>query len=280
MSPAHREFAADRIIVMSAPNGARLSAADHPALPLTPAQLADCAQSLLNESVAVLHLHVRDTDGGHTLDVGAYRAAIEAIAARIGDGLIVQATTEAVGRYDAAAQMAVVRELRPEAVSLSLRELCPDKAAEKPAAEFFAWLRAEKIWPQYILYSPQDVARFERLRRAGAFAEERPFCLFVLGRYASQRTGDIADLHAMLAAAAAGEFPWAVCCFGPQENVAMRAAADQGGHVRIGFENNLRLADGSMAADNAALIAQFTRSLSGRRPATADEIRQTFIAGE
>jgi uncharacterized protein (DUF849 family) len=72
-----------------------------------------------------------------------------------------------------------------------------------------------------------------------------------------------------------------VCCFGPRENEAARNALEKGGHVRLGFENNLRLADGSHAPDNAALIAQFTATLGGskRQPATADEVREEFIGG-
>ena len=174
--------------------------------------------------------------------------------------------------------MAVVRDLKPEAVSLALRELCPDDAAERDAGDFFAWLVAERVWPQYILYSADDVRRFDALRRKGLFADDRPFCLFVLGRYAEGLVGDVSELHEMLAAADCSEFPWAVCCFGPNENSAMLVAASQGGHVRIGFENNLQLADGTLAEDNAALIDQFTAGLTTRRPATADEIRQIFFS--
>jgi uncharacterized protein (DUF849 family) len=59
----------------------------------------------------------------------------------------------------------------------------------------------------------------------------------------------------------------------------MLAAYAEGGHVRIGFENNLVLVDGSPAADNAALVAQFTAAIerSARRPATADEVREIFM---
>jgi uncharacterized protein (DUF849 family) len=100
--------------------------------------------------------------------------------------------------------------------------------------------------------------------------------LFVLGSYASATPGRVEDLDRLLAAADASRFPWAVCCFGPNEHAVMQAALGRGGHVRIGFENNLVLADGSEAADNAALIRQFTATLAkhSRRPAAAAEIRQ------
>jgi uncharacterized protein (DUF849 family) len=160
MSGDFEAFARERVIIISAPNGARRSRADHPALPLTAADLADTAVTLRDAGVSVLHLHVRDREGGHTLDPGRYREALVAIRERIGDELILQVTTEAVGKYSSAEQMAVVRELRPEAVSLALREIIPDDAHEARAAGFFAWLSEARIWPQYILYSEDDVRRF------------------------------------------------------------------------------------------------------------------------
>jgi uncharacterized protein (DUF849 family) len=279
MRNRHQQFAAGRVMVMAAPNGARRTHADHPALPVTADELADCATSLLDAGVSVLHLHVRDTEGRHTLASDAYRSAIRRISRRTANALILQVTTEAVGRYTREEQMSLVRELRPEAASLALRELCPDDDAEQAAARFFAWLVAERIWPQYILYSVEDVRRFERMRRRGVFAEEHPSCLLVLGRYADQQPGDPAELDVLLSSADRECVPWSVCCFGPREQQAMLEALGKGGHVRIGFENNLLLADGSPAADNASLVKQFIAATeeSPRRPASADEVRDAFI---
>lgn len=278
MTDSDQPASAPFLALIAAPNGARRGPGDQPAVPITPAELALCAEALLAEDVSVFHLHVRNAAGEHSLAPAFYREAIAAIRARVGDRLVIQATTEAVGRYTRQEQMAAVRELRPEAVSLSLRELCPDEAAEAEAATFFAWCRRESIWPQYILYSPDDLSRFEQLRRRGLFAEERPSCLFVAGRYAEQLTGTADELDAFLAAADCSQFPWAACCFGRHENAVMLAAAAAGGHVRLGFENNTVLCDGTPARDNAELFAQFRKSARhlGRRPATADEIRSQW----
>ncbi len=280
MSLPHLDFAAGRVMIMAAPNGARRGKEDHPRLPMTPAELADCAAALVDAGAAVLHLHVRDEAGQHTLDVGAYRAAIEAVRARVGDALILQVTTEAVGRYRPDEQMNLVRELRPEAVSLALRELCPDVDFESDVARFFGWVASEAIWPQYILYDADDLRRFDVLRKRGVLADERPHCLFVLGRYAAGLQGDPAELDALLQAADCTQFPWSVCCFGRSEQAAALAALEAGGHVRLGFENNLHLADGSVASDNAALIEQFVAAstASPRRPASADEVRDRLLA--
>ena len=266
---------------MSAPNGARRIKSDHAAVPITPDEIAACAESLREEGVSVLHLHVRDQHAAHTLDAGRYREAINAIRGRVGDDLIVQVTTEAVGKYSAPEQMSLVKTLRPEAVSLALRELCPTKEDESTAAEFFAWLQREKIWPQYILYTPNEVARFDDMRKRGVFSDPNPFCLFVLGRYTEKLQGNVDELHKMMGATDCREFPWAVCCFGRAERDAAVTAAENGGHVRIGFENNLLRADGTVASDNAQLVIDFFRARKDldREPATADDIRNSQVWG-
>lgn len=45
-----------------------------------------------------------------------------------------------------------------------------------------------------------------------------------------------------------------VCAFGNQEREIMRQAIKLGGHCRVGFENNLCLAEGSLAPNNAVLV--------------------------
>ena len=152
------------LVIMVAPNGARRTKADHPRLPITPAEIADEAVRCAEAGASVLHVHVRSDDGRHTLDAELYRAAIDAVRQRLGERMVIQVTTEAVGRYGPAEQMAMVRELRPEAVSLALAELIPDEGASSEVAAFLDWLKHERIAPQYILYAPDEVVRFHDLR--------------------------------------------------------------------------------------------------------------------
>lgn len=272
----HVAFAESRVILMAAPNGARRMPADHPAIPLTPAELAACAVSLCKQQVAVFHLHVRDGEGRHSLDAGTYRHAIAAIRKAVGDDMIVQVTTEAASRYRPDEQMQLVRDLQPEAVSLALREICADDAAVDEAAGFFDGMRNAGTWPQIILYDANDVARFDGLRRDGVFADAHPHVLFVLGRYSANLAGEPEELQAFLDAADCTQFPWGVCCFGSREHDAALLAMKHGGHVRLGFENNLQLPDGQVADSNAALFEQLHASISGhvRRPASAAEVRR------
>jgi len=278
-NPAYRDFASSRVVITSAPNGARRMPGKGISLPVTAGELAACAQSLLEQSVSVLHLHVRDDRMQHALDAGLYRAATDEIGRSVGTEMIVQITTESAGLFGRRQQMQVVRDVRPEAVSLALREICPDDTCLADAHAFFEWLAAERVWPQYILYSADDLQRFDRLRRDGVFVDDHPFALLVLGRYDDGLQGRPADLDSMLDTVDCSEFPWAVCCFGGEENAVALLADERGGHVRIGFENNVLLPDGSEARDNAALIEAFhrSRSASSRRPATAEEIRSNWL---
>lgn len=257
-------------IIAVAPNGARKTKADHPNLAITPAELASEAARCAEAGATLLHLHVRDSTERHTIDPDAYRAAIAAIRAETGDRLILQVTTEAVGRYAAAEQIAAMQALAPEAVSLAIRELVPDAAHEPQAARFFAWLARERILVQYILYTPEEIARFHDLRRRGVVPGERVCVLYALGRYAARGVAEPADLLPYLAARGeADESIWFICAFGPSEGAAALAAAALGGHARVGFENNTILANGAVAPSTAALAAQLRDAapLAGRRVA-------------
>lgn len=261
------------LVIAAAPNGARRTKADHPAIPLTAGEIAREAARCREAGAALLHLHVRDGAGRHSLDPGLYRAAMAAVRREAGPDLLVQATTEAVGLYGPAAQMAAMRDLRPPAFSAALRELIPDRAAEVEAARFFAEQAAAGTLVQHILYDPADLQRFEDLATRGVIPDSGCSVLFVLGRYAPGQRSTPQDLLPFLATATARRCPWMVCAFGPLEAACAAAAAALGGHVRVGFENNLQLADGSLAPDTAALVRQIaaTAPILGRRPATAGE---------
>lgn len=268
------------LILTVAPNGAYKTAEQHPALPITPATLADTAKACVDAGAAMIHMHVRRPDGRHLLDAQAYQDATAAVRRAVGQRLVVQITTEAAQVYEPPAQMAVVRDVRPEAVSVGLRELLKPDVPESELHGFFSWLVQENVMTQVILYDEQDVAHWQRLRRDGVIPEAPWFLLFVLGRYTAGQTSSPTDLLPFLYKDD-GRYPWAMCAFGPRENACAITAAGLGGHVRVGFENNLFLKDGSTAPDNAALVAQVAQGAQalGRRLATADDVRQRFGRG-
>lgn len=247
--------------VMLAPNGARRTKADHPALPVTIAETVAAAQAAFRDGAQALHAHVRDATGRHSLDAGLYRELIGEMGRAVPD-MPVQVTTEAAGRFRPEDQRKVVREVRPEGVSVALREMWPGPGHDPEAQHFYAWAADTGIAVQHILYSPDDAARLASLVAAGWLAD-LPQCLFVLGSYTPPRDGHPADLQPFLEALEplGPGLDWAVCAFGRSETVCLEAAARLGGKIRIGFENNFVGPDGLPAADNATRVRQVLSAL-------------------
>ncbi len=267
------------LILTVAPNGAYKRSSDHAQLPVTPGQLADTAKLCLDAGAAMMHMHVRKADQSHSLEPEAYIEATEAVRRAVGQELVVQITSEAAGVYAPDEQVASIKAVRPEAVSVGLREIAQGPEADTRVASFFTWLAQAGIMTQVILYDVADVERWQAYRKRGLVPDAPWFLLFVLGRYTAGQTSSPSDLLPFLAVHDQAS-PWAMCAFGRYENACAAAAASLGGHARIGFENNLFLNDGSVAPDNAALVRQVAdlANLIGRPLSNAHQLRDRFAA--
>ena len=263
-----------------APNGGRKTKADHPALPLSADELARTAAECLERGASMIHLHVRDAEGQHSLDPEAYRATIAHVCQEVGDRLVLQITSESIGRYSPAEQRAAVLKTNPEAVSLALRELAPEAADEKDFCVFLGKLKQMRVWPQIILYTPAEAERLGAMVKQGLIPFEKLSVLYVLGRYSITRTASARDLLPFIAPDMPRFHSWSVCAFGRRETACVTAAALLGGHARVGFENNLSLPDGARADSNADLVGAAARAFEavGLQTQTADALREEIAA--
>lgn len=266
------------VVLCVAPNGARRTPADHPALPMTAAQLAKDAAACSAAGATVLHLHVRDEHGGHSLSALHYRRALDAIKDAVGPRMLVQVTTEAVGRYTVDQQLALLEDLRPDAASLAVREIAPagDLEAARALGTRLQHLQALGIALQYILYNAEEARRLATWVNEGLVPHPTPNVLFVLGRHAAGQRSSPADLLPFLAGWPG--WPWSVCAFGPTESQCMAAAIGLGGHARVGFENNLWQANGQPLRDNASSVrnAAALAHAAGRGVASVQEARALY----
>ena len=284
-NPAITNPDAHPLLIASAPNGAHKTREEHNQLPITTAQLADTAAAVMAAGAQMIHLHVRDARGKHTLDAGAYRAAIEAIRAKAGNDLFIQITSEAAGVYDSEQQRRAMYAantadgVSADGVSLALRELIRIPEDVAPAGELFHHLAGRGVLAQYILFSIDDIERYGALLKQGVIPpvghsaghSAGHSVLLVVGRYGAQpSTPD--TLHRMLEAlrGCINQPPsWMVCAFGEHEFDCLLEAVKLGGHVRVGFENSLLLRTGQVAADNRQLVTQLVEAGNpdGRPPA-------------
>ena len=263
-----------------APNGGRKTKVDCPLLPLSADELARTAAECLERGASMIHLHVRDAEGRHCLDPEVYRATIGRICQEVGDRLVLQITSESIGRYSPAEQRAAVLKTNPEAVSLALRELAPEEADEKDFCDFLRKLKQMRIWPQIILYTPAEAERLGAMLKQGLIPFDKLSVLYVLGRFALTRTALPRDVLPFLAPEMPRFESWSVCAFGRREAACVTAAALLGGHGRVGFENNLALPDGARARSNAELVGAAAHALEavGLQAQTAEGLRQEIAA--
>ncbi|MEM7619915.1 MAG: 3-keto-5-aminohexanoate cleavage protein [Pseudomonadota bacterium] len=251
------------VIIMAAPNGARKTKSDHPNLPLTITEIRDEAVRCYYAGASILHAHVRDKDGMHVLDAGLYQELISEVHRHVPD-MLIQITTEAVGCYSPEQQIDVVKRVMPQMVSVALREMAPDENSIKLAQKFYHWANNENIHVQHILYDAEDVTRFLELQRLGVIPFEQNCVLYVLGQYADKQVATSQDLLPFLQAAHLKMTSWFCCAFGEKEHDCMDATICNGGHVRIGFENNMYLANGQKADSTAELVQQCSKMIRAK----------------
>lgn len=249
--------------IMVAPNGARLGRADHPALPITQAEVVDCARACFAAGAGGLHAHVRDDAGAHLLDGAAYRDLLRDLQRAVPD-MALQITTEAAGIYEADHQMQVALDAGADMVSASVREIL--RAGPEAAREFYAACVAQGIAVQHILYDLADCDLLAQTLGAAELARPELQLIYVLGRYSTDGLSDPADLDGFVTWLGAQRITpdWALCAFGPTETACLTKAARHGGKCRVGFENSLYLSDGRIAADNAEKVADLKQALAAQ----------------
>ena len=242
--------------IMVAPNGARKTAADHPALPVTLPEIVATATECHAAGAGGLHLHVRDDEGNHSLDAGRYREALAELRRAVPD-MALQITTEAVGRYTPAEQRAAVAEVKPDYVSISLAEILAD-GDRAVTMRFYRDCAGDGIAVQHILYGPSDLDLMSDVLANDQLADADLQLLYVLGRYTDGQQSDPADLKPFTdwLRRSGRNDQWAVCAFGSAETACLTAALKAGGKVRVGFENSFWNGDGSLAQSNAERVAE------------------------
>ena len=253
--------------LMVAPNGARRGKADHPALPITDSEMVETAIAGHAAGADGIHLHIRDANGAHLLDAGRYAALVERLKDVVPD-MYLQVTSEAAGRYLAAEQQAMLKALKPRHVSIGLREMVRQPGDWPKARDFYIWASEEGVQIQHILYSPAEAKAFAVACRNRLIPGDSHLLLFVQGSYANGAADSVPLEDYLSPLSEAGiEHDWMACAFGPEETQSLIRAAELGGKARVGFENSLWHADGTLARDNADRVAALAAALPVLTPA-------------
>lgn len=238
-------------------NGARRPGR-HPALPVTPAQLAADAAAVASAGAGAVHLHVKDAHGADTLDGAALGAVLEAVRTAV-PGVPVGATTGAWAAPDPADRLEAVAAWTalPDFASVNWHE---------PGAEDVAALLLDRgVGVEAGLWHVEAAERWRRW-------PDRDRCLRVLlelpdgpDEAGTADTGDalLTSVGAGPGGRTGGGVPVLLHGAGSSAWPAVRHAGRRGVATRIGLEDTLELPDGSPAPDNAALVRAARAVLPG-----------------
>ncbi len=262
-----------KVVITCAVTGAETTRAQNPALPLTPAEIADAAYDAWRAGAAVLHLHVRDAQGNPTQDLAVFKDTIDRVRAKC-DIVIETTTGGAVGMTPEERLQPVT--LDPDMASLDCGTVNFGNEyivnSLPMMREFASLMKARGVRPTLECFDLSHVYASHVLIKEGLV--EPPFHYgFVLNvpggvNYAP----DVLDFFVKKIPAGAH---WTAMGIGRANLAAIYGAIAMGGFVRVGFEDNVYYAKGVLAKSNAELVDRAARIVreSGNAVATPDDVR-------
>jgi len=266
----------EKLIITAAICGAEVLKEHNPAVPYTVEELVREAKSAYEAGASIIHLHVRWDDGTPTQDKGRFKEAMDAIKAELPDVIIQPSTGGAVGMYND--ERLQPTELNPEMATLDCGTLNfgGDEVFmnTENTIKYFAERMIERgIKPELECFDKSMIDMALRLHKKAYIKDPMHFDL-VMGVNGGI-TGELRDF-VFLADSLPEGTTYTVAGIGRFEFPLAMAAIIHGGHVRVGFEDNVFLSKGVLAKSNGELVEKVVRMAKelGRQIATPAEARE------
>lgn len=264
----------DKLIITVAPVGAETTRQDNPHLPLTPEEIAAEAVQCGKRGASIVHLHVRDDQGNATQSKEVFEKTIALI--RKDSNLIVQVSTGGASWMTTEERLQPVT-LKPEMATLTTGTV--NFGAEvfsnpMPVIEKFAReILTHGVKPEVEVFEVGMVSNALNLVKKEILTLPLHFD-FVMG-VPGGISGESRNLLHLVESIPDG-CTWSVAGIGRFELPLATLAILWGGHVRVGFEDNVFYQKGVLAEDNAQLVERVVRLARelGRDIATPEEARK------
>ena len=272
------------VIVTAALTGVLATREQCPAIPYTPAEIADEARRAADEGAAIVHIHARTPEGGPDWSVETFGAIMSEVRART--DVIVNFSTGAVG-VPAAERIAHISELRPEIGALNMgsmnyaiyserkKTFYHDHVFANPFKDiqfFLETMNAAGVRPELECFDTGHIANSAPLMDMGVLRPPYQFSLImgVLGGIPGTTRHLVNQVDTL-----PQDSNWQVIGIGLKQWPLAAAAVSMGGNVRVGLEDNFYVEEGKMAKSNGDLVAKaagLIREL-GREVASPAEAR-------
>jgi len=248
----------------------------NPAVPYTVEEIGREASAAYKAGASIIHLHVREDDGRPTQDEKRFAACIAEIRRLCPDVIIQPSTGGAVGMSNAERIQPV--NLRPEMATLDCGtcNFGGDEVfvnTENTIKEFGQKMIEMGVKPEIECFDKGMVDAALRLHKQGYINAPLHFN-FVMGVNGgiSGTPRDFVFLRESIPADAT----FTVCGIGRAEFPMAVMSIISGGHVRVGFEDNIYLEKGVVAKSNGELVKKVVRLAKelGREIATPADARR------
>ena len=266
----------EKLIITAAICGAEVLKEHNPAVPYTVEECVREAKSAYDAGASIIHLHVRTDDGTPTQDKQRFKAVMDAIYKVCPDVIIQPSTGGAVGMTND--ERLQPTELLPEMATLDCGTLNfggDDVFMNtETTIKYFGDKMIERgIKPELEVFDKSMIDMALRLHKKGHIQKPMHFD-FVMGVNGGI-TGELRDF-VFLRGSIPSDATYTVAGIGRFEFTLAAAANIDGGHVRVGFEDNVFISKGVLAKSNGELVAKVVRMAGelGREIATPEEARR------
>ena len=263
-----------KLIITAAVVGAEVMKDQQPALPITPEEIANDVYDCWKSGASIVHLHVRDKDGNPTQDEKIFKETVKLIRERT--NIIVQVSTGGSVSMTPEERIQSVN-CDPEMATLSTGTCnFGDEVFYNPynlMVDFAEKMREKNILPEIEVFDAGMVNNALKLYKDGYIKGHLHFD-FVLG-VPGAMPASVKNLL-FLSELIPQEATWSVAGIGKHETPMAAAAIIMGGHVRVGFEDNIYYKKGRLAKSNSELVQRVVRIAKelNRDIATPDEARE------
>jgi len=264
----------DKLIISAAMIGAEIEKKDFDKLPTTPDEIAKAAKEAVDAGASIIHLHVRDKSGRPSQDPEIFKEVTTKIK-KLCNPIIQFSTGGAVGTP--AKLRCAPLNLKPEMATLSMGTMnFGDEVFENTTEIITAiahGIKENNILAELEIFDLGMLEAIPRFIKKGLIPEKYHMD-FVLG-VPGGASGEIRNLIQFVDRIDKNQ-SWTVAGIGRYQLPLSTMAILMGGHVRVGFEDNIYYKKGELAKSNAQFVervAKLSREL-GREVASPEEARK------
>lgn len=264
----------DPLIITCAVTGAELSKSDHPGLPVSPDEIAQSASEAVAAGASIIHLHVRDEKGLPTQRKDIFSEVTRKI--KKAAACIVQYSTGGAAGTPIDERIAPL-SLKPEMATLSMGTLNFGteifENSEKTILAIYQEIRKAGTMPELEIFDAGMIDTVIRFLKKGFLSN--PFHVNLVMGVPGGIEGDMKRLLLLTELLPPGQ-TWSVSGIGKCQLPLAIQAMTLGGHVRVGFEDNIYYRKGELATSNAQFVERIARIAKemDRKVATVKEARK------